>query len=144
MSVEVDLAEAFRNRWLATPALVAAVPGGIFTDQAQDDAARPLPYAILAVALERPQRMLTMGLVALDLRRVSVDLYGVGKAALGDVVSLIHATFDWPVRLSALPAHAWTRNCAEDREGPTPVRRHGAPVRQARVLWVVAQLRTSN
>lgn len=143
MSVETDLVKAIRSLWNATPALVAAVPGGLTTDLADDVPGRPVPYAILGVTVETRQRPLTMRGVALDLRRVTVDLYGLGKEALGQIVSQIHATFDWPVRLAGLP-HAWTRNGVEDRESPTGVKRRGDNVRLARLIWVVAQLRTAN
>jgi len=143
VSVETDLVKALRALWNATPFLTSAVPGGLTTDLAADDPSRGLPYAILQVQLERQQRPLTHGHAFLDFRRVIVDLYGNGKEALGQIVSTVHATFDWPVRL-ALAGHAWTRNGVEDREQPTGTKRHGNQIRLARLIWVVAQLRASN
>src|SRR5262245_25088022 len=105
MSCETDVVRAFTDRWNATAALASAVPGGLYTDYRDDVLEMPappttvLPYAILTVELDRPQRRITIKRVSLDYRRATIDIFGKGKANLGDIVSLIHATFDPPARL---------------------------------------------
>src|SRR5262245_44929611 len=119
MSAETDVVRAFTALFTANAPLVAALPGGLTTDLADDqplETPRALPYAILTVTVSRPQRP-GYGWW-LDFRRVTLEVYGNGKMTLGDLCSLIHATFDWPVSYqfpwSDLGSgrtvyHAWTR-----------------------------------
>ena len=146
MSAETDVAVAFVAKWNATPALGSAVPGGLYADQVSQaqarpsEAPRPVPYAILTVTQARPPRFGHRFWT--DYRTVTLEVYGHnGKVDLGQLVSLAHATFDFPAKLPIAGPdgwHAWTELGLDDDEAPSPQKRHGQYARVARIRWTVA------
>lgn len=157
MSAETDIARAWYAKWNATATIVAAVPGGLHTDEVQqpqatvDDADRDQPYAILKV---EPERQVGRHGGWTDFHRVTVELYGDGtKASVGTAVSLILETFCWKQSyagwrldfsgFSAHRAHGHTKR-VEDKESPTTQKRRGRRARLARLVFQVLTDTTSN
>ncbi len=157
MSAETDVLVAWKAKWDATPALAAAVPGGLHPDQVPEPqppaANRPLPYAVVSVTLARAPKTYFRFFTAYH--RVTVEVYGNGaggKQALGDVVSLLHQTYDPPpfgTGTLTIPGtaavHAFTLGDGPPAdEKPTEVKRQGAYLRLARLAWVVVTERLQN
>jgi hypothetical protein len=148
VSAEVDLARAWKDRWEAA-GLDAQVPGKLTADEASQgqalpgDEARPLPYAVLKV---EPLRKRFAQRHWSEWHRVTVELYGTGKVAVGVLVSLINATFACPEKLSfaginANRVHAHTETDDDDEE-PTGEKRRGQHVRQAKISFRVHTVTT--
>jgi hypothetical protein len=104
VSVDQDMEAGFLARFMATPPLLAAVPGGMWAGripaEMADDTARPMPYA--QVKSDKGQdaeyyAAVETGDTYLDFRLVTVTIWGVGKAALGEVMRKAEAAYDWKI-----------------------------------------------
>ena len=127
MSAESDVSKAFVSRWNASAAVVDAVPGGISADRVATSVDKPVqrPYAEFSVKQgPRPNDHTTNGSAAefqnewIDYQALTIKIHGVGKDAVGDVVSTVRAMMEaklpaWSVentvgfmRLENLPGEA--------------------------------------
>ena len=95
MSADTDVLAAITTRFLATKALTVAIPGGLWTDRVPAD--RKLPYAVArSERAQEPEYFSYQGSTDsyIDFRRVTMDIYGIGKAKVGGLIELFRATFD--------------------------------------------------
>lgn len=101
MSATTDVATAIVNKFNSTGALLAAVPGGITADRDRspsDGSAKSKPYLTFTVVQARPRQQSTCG-DYVDFRLVVMTVHGTDKDELGEVVTLLHTTYDSPAVL---------------------------------------------
>jgi hypothetical protein len=87
-----ETAEAMVSLWLATPALVGLVHGGIHKDRLVIPSARP--YARIQVKQGPKPNGFSTGLRYLDYREATITVWGIGDVAVGSIVPTIIQTFD--------------------------------------------------
>jgi hypothetical protein len=154
MPAAADVARAWVERWQASPALVAALPGGIHSDDLDANQSKPggaprdLPYAVLRVEPERPA-VRTGSYGWWHSHRVTVELYGTHKAALHEAFTAVHAAFDEPARLlfpwaPAVVGHAYTRAGLASGSTPPPGASRRAYVWLVFETWLVVTARVTN
>jgi hypothetical protein len=91
MNADVETSQAFAAKWASTIALETAVPGGLHSDRLTTPAARP--YARLTCKQARKPDNSTGGRY-IDYREVEITLWGIGKAAVGGIASIIQGVFN--------------------------------------------------
>jgi len=133
MSADVDVSQAMLAKW-ATSALPASVPGGI----AADDLVKPdtRPWARILCKQGPKRNEYTSGKEYIDYRDVTIEIYGVGKAAIGAIVDLAAALFDdQPLTIPGVPVlRVEPLGHVIDKEQK---KRQGDDFRAARMRWCV-------
>lgn len=149
MSADADVARAWVNRWDAAD-LSTYVPGGLVSDRLSEtqglpsQGKRPNPYARLLVAKGKDPEYVSGG-EYIDYRKVTVEVYGVGKQAVGTVVSAVRGAFDRQAlhfdHEPRVVSHMMTFPLG-DSEEPDETEREGEDIRKAVLEWMVTTHRT--
>lgn len=147
ISADVDVCEAFVAKWNADPTLGSVVPGGLRSDQLVplEKQTSPVvqPYARLTVGPSAARQNLPSTIRPggqrnyIDFRDAKVEIFGIGKAAVGGVVSAVKAVFDETPLV--VPNAAWmrTEDLGKDKVEDDPERKRGDEVRKATIIWMV-------
>lgn len=142
MSADTDVSRAWLARWNgASPEALAVqdlVKGGVAAGRLPAPGASP--YAELSTETHKPPQFVTGG-AHVDYRKVTVTLFGVGREAVGRVVSALRALFDSPAALdfgfsAAVVAHLRTEPLGET-DAVDDRQKSGDDVRKVTVPWVV-------
>lgn len=143
MSATTDVARAIFDKFAATGALTAAVPGGLTSDrerQPADGSVLESPYGILTVLKVRDRIEDTCG-DYIDFRLAVVEIFGADKDTLGSIVSLLHDTYSNKTDLnfafnSRVKAHMRTE-VVDEEDAILEGRRQGFDFRQVSAAWII-------
>lgn len=155
MSVENDIARAWRTVWDTIPNINTLVPGKLRTDEIEQGQSQtseprtPTPYAILSIELQR--KYFRYGSWD-NWHRVTVEIYDANtKAEMGTIISLIQNAFDWEKTAPHKLRFPWNANLYhrhtvidEEKEEPGTVKVRGHHQRQARLAFIVSTTATRN
>lgn len=142
MSADTDVSRAWLARWndgsAEAQAVRGLIPGGVAADRLTKREASP--YAELTTSTHRPPEYSSGG-TYIDYRKAVVTVWGVGREAVGEVVSALRALFDSPSPLdfgfsAAVVAHLRTQPLGE-ADQVDERQKAGDDVRRVEVPWVV-------
>lgn len=117
-----EAAKAIKDKWDGTPAISAAVPGGLH--EGPKDAPATSPYATLTVKQGPRPNEYASGGDWLDYEEATITIYGIGLVTIGDAVSTCKAGLEAGsltiqngafMRLEVLPG--WTNERDDKKQG---------------------------
>jgi hypothetical protein len=84
----IDVAQAIKTKWDATPAITSAVPGGLHEGPLDAASAVVAPWATLSVKQGPRENLYSSSGDWIDYEEVTITIYGIGFKATGDVVGI--------------------------------------------------------